>query len=59
MKSCYVYALYTPEPITYHKGKVKRIKRVKRSEVPEAYRKNRIAKLKSTMHEIWWCLSHI
>ena len=35
----YAYAPYTAQPLTYHKGKVKRIKRVKRNEVPEFYRK--------------------
>lgn len=59
MKSCYICAPYTPEPITYHNGKVKRVRRAKRNEVPEAYRKNRWKQFKSTIHEIWWCLTHI
>lgn len=42
--SNYTYAPYTAQPITYHKEKVKRIKRVKRSEVPEFYRKKSLFK---------------
>lgn len=59
MQQNYIYAPYTPQPITIHEEKVKRIKRVKRKDVPQAYRKNRFAKLKSAMHETWWVLSHL
>ena len=41
MQTNYIHATYTPQPITYHNGKVKRIKRVKRRDVPELYRKDR------------------
>lgn len=41
MKANYIQAYYIPQPITYHKGKVKRVKHTKRSEVPELYRKDR------------------
>ena len=51
--SNYIQAPYRPQPITIHKQKVKRIKRVKRNEVPQAYRKNRIAAIKKGFIEIW------
>ena len=35
----YTQAPYTAQPITYHKGKVKRIKHTKRNEVPVFYRR--------------------
>lgn len=41
MQTNYIQAAYTPQPITYHKGKVKRIKHAKRKDVPELYRKDR------------------
>ena len=49
----YIQAPYNPQPITIHKQKVKRIKRVKRNEVPQAYRKNRKAAIKRGLSEIW------
>ena len=59
MQQNYIYAPYTPQPITIHKEKVKRIKRAKRNEVPKQYRKNRLAAIRSAIHETWWVLSHL
>lgn len=41
---------------TYHKGKVRRVKRAKRREVPKEYRKSFLANIKSALHEILWYL---
>ena len=46
----YIYAPYTTQPLTYHKGKVKRIKHVKRNEVPEFYRKKSLFKSLFRIH---------
>ena len=39
MSQNYIQAPTQHNPITYHKGKTKRIKRAKRNDVPEFYRK--------------------
>lgn len=49
----YIYAPYHTQPITIHKQKVKRIKRVKRNEVPQEYRKNKLATIKRSLSETW------
>ena len=49
----YIQAPYTPQPVTTNKQKVKRVKHVKRNEVPQAYRKNRLATIKRGFSEIW------
>jgi len=51
--SNYIQAPYRPQPITVHKQKVRRIKRVKKHEVPQMYRKNKIAEIKKAFSEIW------
>lgn len=51
----YIQAPRPMQPITIHKGKVPRVKRAKREEVPEFYRKKRfvyLAKLKPYLSEI-------
>lgn len=57
MKTYYISAPYEAQPIEYHKGKVKRIKRARKRDVPEAYRKNRKEKIKCVLHEIAWQFS--
>lgn len=57
MQACYIYAPYETQPIEYHKGKVKRIKRVKKRDVPESYRKNRRTKIRHVLYEIAWRFS--
>jgi hypothetical protein len=57
MQGCYIYAPYETQPIEYHKGKVKRIKRARKGDVPESYRKNIKAKIKRVLHEIAWQFS--
>lgn len=54
MNQNYIQAPLEYSAPTYHKGKIKRVKRVKRSEVPQEYRKSCIAKIKSILHEILW-----
>jgi len=46
----YIQAPYTPHPIEYHKGKVKRVKRARKEDVPQEYRKRR----KRILSEIIW-----
>ena len=41
MQANYIQVPYTSQPITYHKGKVKRVRHAKRKDVPEFYRKDR------------------
>ena len=50
----YIYAPYEAQPITYHKGKVKRIKRAKKSEVPQEYRKGKRNIISAIIDEIKW-----
>lgn len=55
METNYIKAPQSTQPITITNGKVPRVKRAKREEVPEAYRKKRIAyfaKLKPYLSEI-------
>ena len=39
MSQNYIQAPTQSEPVTYHKGKAKRIKHAKRNDVPKFYRK--------------------
>lgn len=55
----YIYAPYEPQPITYHKGKIKHIKRVRKKDVPQAYRKEKWKLLKALLEEIKWQISLI
>lgn len=57
MQAYYICAPYETQPIEYHKGKVKRIKRAKKEDVPKAYRKNRRARARRILNEIAWQLS--
>ena len=54
MSSNYIYAPYKPQPITYHKGKVKRVKRAKTEDIPVAYRKKKWKLLNALLDEIRW-----
>ena len=42
------------QAITYHKHKRKRMRHAKKKDVPQDYRKNRIAKLKKQINEVKW-----
>ena len=50
----YIYAPYETQPITYYKGKVKRIKHVRKNDVPQAYRKTKRKPLQTLFDEIKW-----
>lgn len=53
----YIQAPYEPQPIEYHKGKVKRIKHARKRDVPKAYLKDRKAKARRVFDEIAWQIS--
>lgn len=48
----YIQAPSEQQPITVSKGNVPKVKRAKRDEVPEAYRKVRFAKTKYYLSEL-------
>jgi hypothetical protein len=55
----YIQAPQPINPITIHKGKVPRVKRAKREEVPEFYRKKRFSSLKRHLAKLSPYLSEI
>lgn len=54
MKPVYIMAPSIEGTVTPIKCKTRRIKRARRREVPQEYRKNSIAKIKAALQEILW-----